>query len=65
MNDDIDDDMAGDVNNAMNNDGPLVSRPIFELGRSIGPFLTHYQIKAYQTGPLKIELINSIQFLIS
>ena len=61
MNDDIDDDMAGDVNNAMNNDGPLVSRPIFELGQSIGPFfLTHYQIKAHQIGPLKIELINSI-----
>ena len=45
MNHDIDDDMAGDVNNAMNNDGPLVSRPIFELGQSVGPFLTHYKSK--------------------
>ena len=45
-------------------DGPLVSRPIFELSESVGPFLNHYQIKAHQKDTLKIEPINSIQFLI-
>jgi len=50
--------IASDVNN--NDDGPLVSKPIFELSQSVGPFFE----PAHQKNTLKIEPINSIQFLI-
>ena len=46
---DSDDDVAGDVDH----DGPLISRPIFELGQSVGPFFDPLSNESPPNRPIK------------